>query len=61
MHKGLYWDDVTKKVYPWDELIKLLRERDYNTIGVFKRKVRQFHLGMNSVRLQDILNLYQNS
>jgi len=38
MHKGLHWDDVTKKVYPWDELIKLLRERDDNTIGVFKKE-----------------------
>ena len=38
MHKGLYWDDVTKKVYPCDELIKLLRKRDDNTIGVFKKE-----------------------
>lgn len=36
--KGLHWDDVTKKVYPWDELIKLLRDRDDSTKGVSKKE-----------------------
>ena len=28
MNKGWYWDDVTRKLYRWDDLIKLLRERE---------------------------------
>ncbi len=38
MYKGLHWDDVTKKVYTWDKLIKLLQERHGNTTGVFKKE-----------------------
>ena len=26
MNKGWYWDDVTRQLYRWDDLIKLLRE-----------------------------------
>ena len=28
MNKGWYWDDVTRKLYRWDELMKLLKERE---------------------------------
>jgi len=28
MNKGWYWDDVTRQLYKWDDLIKLLRERE---------------------------------
>jgi len=34
---GLHWDSVTRKLYLWDELIKLLRKRNGNTSGVFKK------------------------
>jgi len=27
-NKGWYWDDVTKKLYRWNDLIKLLRKRE---------------------------------
>ncbi len=30
MNKGWYWDDVTKTYYRWDDLIKLLKERENN-------------------------------
>jgi len=38
MHKGNYWDDVTKKLYSWDTLMKLMRKRNDNTSGVFKKE-----------------------
>ena len=28
MKKGWFWDEVTKKLYRWDDLIKLLRKRE---------------------------------
>ena len=38
MNKGWYWDDVTRQLYRWNNLVKLLKKRNDNTSGVFKKE-----------------------
>jgi hypothetical protein len=38
MNKGWYWDDVTRQLYRWNDLVKLLKKRNDNTSGVFKKE-----------------------
>jgi len=38
MNKGWYWDDVTRKLYRWETLIKLLRSREKDTRKLFKKE-----------------------
>ena len=54
MNKGWYWDDVTKQLYKWDDLIKLLRKR--KIFGSVIIKTRRKILLLKDLKL-NILNL----